>query len=169
MPAPNDLAVTINRRLAGGERLLASGAMVGDAGELRLWRSSRDLWAGTVTKELAGAVDEAIIRTFSRAVTPPPGEGDLAEDLPIELEGVRGAMAVLIGIRSQLPLAEPAPRPPYERRGRRLGPQADPPRASRRPRDAPGTGSHRRRPMLAGGRPLLSARTPPTRSSRRPP
>jgi hypothetical protein len=117
------LEAEIRARLAAAERLLASGAMVGDTDDLHLWRGSRDLWAAATTRSLtAGTVHENVIHTFQRAVTPPPGEGIIAEDLPVELEAVRHAMAILIGVRAQLQRDVPEPPPENDRRGRRLGP-----------------------------------------------
>ncbi len=118
----NELEAEINARLAAAERLLASGAMVGDPDEQRLWRSSRDLWIATTTTALQGKADEHAIRAFRRAATPPPGEGKVSEDVPLELEAVRNGMAVLIGVRSQVQRDVPQPRSDTDRRGRRLGP-----------------------------------------------
>jgi hypothetical protein len=99
--ASTDLEVRLNARLAAGERLLAGASIVASAEDHRPWQSSRDLWVGATAKALAGLVDDNLIRTFSRAATPPPGEGTLAEDFPVELEAVREAMAVLVRMRSQ--------------------------------------------------------------------
>jgi hypothetical protein len=112
----------IGAGLAGAERLLASAAMVGDGDDHTLWKASRELWVKSTIENLDGAAAEGSIRTFARAVTPPPGEGSVAEDLPIELEAIRAGMAVLIGMRSQAASATPADRPANERRGPRLGP-----------------------------------------------
>lgn len=117
-----DLEAEINARLAAAERLLASGVMVGDADEQRLWRSSRDLWRAQTVRVLQDDVEERALRVFEHAVTPPAGEGTVSEDLPVELESVRSGMAVLIGVRSQLRRGVSEPPPETDRRGRRLGP-----------------------------------------------
>ncbi len=122
MSTSTELVATINARLAGAERLLASAAMFLDPEEHRLWRSSRDLWVTATKRDLEDHVDETVIHTFQRAVTPPPGEGTTVEDLPIELEAVRHGMAVLIGLRSQLQRDVQGPPPEADRRGARLGP-----------------------------------------------
>jgi hypothetical protein len=122
MSASTDLEAEINARLGAAERLLASAALVGDAAEHHFWRASRDLWVEGTVRGLREKVDESVVRTFGRAVTPPPGEGSISEDLPVELEAVRHGMAVLIGVRSQAAQTEPAALPGSERRGERLGP-----------------------------------------------
>jgi hypothetical protein len=114
--------VEINSRLAGAERLLASAAMVGDIGEHRLWRASRDLWTAATLRGLEATADESSVRAFQRAITPPPGEGTVSEDLPVELEALRRGMAVLIGVRAQMQRDVPESPPETDRRGRRLGP-----------------------------------------------
>ena len=101
MPLSAELVAQIGARLAAAERLLASAAVVGDADDHRLWRSTRDLWARATAGDLTEGLGENVARSFSRAVMAPPGEGSVAEDLPVELEAVRRGMAVLIGVRSQ--------------------------------------------------------------------
>ncbi len=117
-----EVVAEINARLAAAERLLASARMVGDMAEYRFWQSSRDLWSATTARALSGKVEESVIHSFQRAVTPPAGEGTVSEDLPIELESVRHGMAVLIGLRSQTEPDVQGPPPERDRRGRRLGP-----------------------------------------------
>jgi hypothetical protein len=112
----------INARLAAAERLLASASLVGDRSDHALWRTSRALWVKATIDDLRGHVGEEVIRTFERAVMPPPGEGILAEDLPVELEAIRESMAVLLGIRSQAAPAPSGAAPAAERRRLRLGP-----------------------------------------------
>jgi len=122
MPAPTELEAEINARLAAGERLLASASMIGHRDEHRLWQTSREMWAQATVARLAGHVNEQAIRTFGRAAAPPPTEGSVAEDLPLELEAVRNGMAVLVGLRSAIAAQPAADRPSRERRGARLGP-----------------------------------------------
>ena len=122
MRVTSDLEPEINARLAGAERLLASAAMVGDGQDHALWRASRELWVRGTSDALEAQVDAGVMGAFARAVTPPPGEGSVAEDLPFEMEAIRRGMAVLIGIRSQAVSAPPDARPETERRGLRLGP-----------------------------------------------
>jgi hypothetical protein len=95
--------------------------MVGDTDDHRLWRASRDLWVAATEHDLA-ALDEHSRDTFSRATSPPPGEGTIAEDLPVELECVRQGMAFLIGLRAQTQRDENAPAREGDRRSTRLGP-----------------------------------------------
>jgi hypothetical protein len=105
--AHSQLEGEINTRLAGAERLLASASRVGDAADHRFWRASRDLWAESTARGLRLAdVDEGFASTFTRAVTPPAGEGSVTEDLPVDLEGVRHGMALLIGLRARGTSAE---------------------------------------------------------------
>jgi hypothetical protein len=116
-------AAEINARLAAAERLLASARMVGDDGEHRLWRSSRDLWVALTSKALASHLDGNIAWSFEQAVKTAPGQDGVAEDLPHEQEALRNGMAVLIGAREQLAPAGSSKPPEIDRRkGRRLGP-----------------------------------------------
>jgi hypothetical protein len=61
---------------------------------------SRDGWALSTIARLRPDVDEAVLHTFERAVSAPPNNGgDLLDSLPAELEGLRRAVAVLVGLR----------------------------------------------------------------------
>ena len=122
MSMPLDAPAQITARLAAAERLLASGVMVGDQEDHRLWRTSRDLWVSGTVRELAGVVDEHVVDTFQRAVTAPAGNGKISEDLLADLDAVRQGMAVLVGVRAQMTPVAPSTPPERDRRGRRLGP-----------------------------------------------
>jgi hypothetical protein len=119
---PSDAPAEITARLAAAERLLASGKMVGDAEDHRLWRTSRDLWVAGTVRQLAGVLDEHVMERFQRAVAPPAGRGKVSEDLPADLDAVRQGMAVLIGVRARMAPVAPSAPPDRDRRGRRLGP-----------------------------------------------
>lgn len=120
---PSEPAAEINARLAAAERLLASARMVGDDGEHRLWRSSRDLWVALTSKALASHIDGNTVRSFEQAVRTAPGQDGVAQELPREQEALRNGMAVLIGAREQLAPSGSNPPPDVDRRkGRRLGP-----------------------------------------------
>ncbi len=120
MTTVSELDADINARLAAAERLLASSATVSDAAEHRFWRMSRDLWVEGTVRALTPKLNVGFAGTFKSTVVPPTGEGTITEDLPVELEGVRRGMAMLIGLRSQTPRAVGAQ--PGERRAPRIGP-----------------------------------------------
>ena len=122
MNATTGPAAEITMRLHAAERLLASARMVGDAADHRFWQRSRDSWVAATVRALQGHVGESALQSFKRAAAAPPGEGSVAEDLPVELEAVRSAMAVLVGMRSQ-GTGSPGETPSVDRRAEtRLGP-----------------------------------------------
>jgi hypothetical protein len=81
------------------EQLLDGARMVGDNEDLRMWRLRRDGWVSDSVRTLGPDADAATVHSFERAASCPPGSGEYFEDLPVELESVRRALAFLIGLR----------------------------------------------------------------------
>ncbi|MEA2216140.1 MAG: hypothetical protein QOK19_1701 [Solirubrobacteraceae bacterium] len=73
--------------------------MVGDLEDHRFWKMRRDRWALDTVEALSDMTSPAVLHTFERAVSSPAALGDIAEDLPLELEGLRRALAVLLGLQ----------------------------------------------------------------------
>jgi hypothetical protein len=78
-----------------GERLLADAGTVVDMNDLQFWRTRKAGWAEETVAALQGHVEDDRLRSFRRAVASQAGEGSVHEDLPVELEGLRRALAVL--------------------------------------------------------------------------
>lgn len=117
----SELDADINARLAAAERLLASSAWVSDAAEHRLWQMSRDLWVEGTIRALLPKLNVGFAGTFKSTVVPRTGEGTITKDLPVELEGVRQGIALLIALRTRTDRAAPDA-PQGERRAPRIGP-----------------------------------------------
>ncbi len=85
-----------------GERLLADAAAIGDGESFRFWKTRKSGWMADTVGALRGEVDGETLGAFQVAVRPVTGEGSIHEDLPVELEGLREGLGVLLGLADQL-------------------------------------------------------------------
>ncbi|MEA2215291.1 MAG: hypothetical protein QOK19_852 [Solirubrobacteraceae bacterium] len=84
-----------------GETLLRDAAAIADQEAFRFWQLRKSSWVAETVATLRDEVDIETLRTFQRALRPPPGEGEIYEDLSVELEGLRRGLAVLLGLGEQ--------------------------------------------------------------------
>jgi hypothetical protein len=84
-----------------GEKLLGDAAAIGDQESFRFWQLRKASWVADTVATLRDDIDIETLMTVECALRPPPGEGEIYEDLPVELEGLRRGLAVLVGLSEQ--------------------------------------------------------------------
>lgn len=87
--------------MSRGERLLLDAASIADRESFRFWQVRKAGWVADTVAALRGEVDLESLESFQLALRPRSGDGEIFEDLPVELEGMRRGMAVLAELGEQ--------------------------------------------------------------------
>jgi hypothetical protein len=88
-------------QITRGQRLIGMTSMLGQLSDFEFWHAKRRGWTSDTLTAVAANFGESAANAFERAVTVAHSERPWFEDLPREVQGVRGGVAVLRSLESE--------------------------------------------------------------------